>query len=126
MMNRTKIVSYAGIMLVLFTIVGEMLLRMQYPNYTGRIHMFVPLFFFILYACAMSFVDMKASAREFLKKYMSFKLVKMAVSLSATILLAFVFKNQAKGIFINFLVFYLITIVFENAMVMQLKKKNNH
>jgi ABC-type transport system involved in multi-copper enzyme maturation permease subunit len=69
---------------------------------------------------------MTASAREFLKKYMSFKLVKMAVSLSATILLAFVFRNQAKGILINFLVFYLITIVFENVMVMQLKKKNSH
>ena len=52
--------------------------------------------------------------------------MKMAVSLSATILLAFVFRNQAKGILINFLVFYLITIVFENVMVMQLKKKNNH
>ena len=95
-MNRIKLVSYVGILLVLFTISGELLLGMKFPDYKGRVHLFIPLFFFMLYVWAISFVDIKASVREFLKKYMFFKTVKMIVSLFVTLLLVFVFRNQAK------------------------------
>ena len=122
-MNRTKVILILGAMLLLMALAGELLLGAMFPGYVGKAHMVVPLFFFVLYAVALGVAAKPTDSRHFVRQYMAFKTVKLMTLLTAMLIFGFTFREQAKGVLVNFLIYSLVMIVVENAFVLYNKKR---
>ena len=121
-MNRIKTITILAAVLLLLTVAGELLLGVIFPGYVAKGHLVVPLIFFAIYATAVATVNIAHDAKQFLRQYMVFKTVKLLASLAAMLVLAFVFREQVKGVLVSFLIYYLATMILENAFVLYTKK----
>lgn len=122
-MNKTKIILCLGVLLLLMTIAGELLLRVIFPGYVGKAHLVAPPFFFVLYTVALVVVAQPTDVKHFVKQYMAFKTIKLMTLLVAMLAFGFLFREQAKGVLVNFLIYSLVMIVVENAFVLYNKKR---
>lgn len=122
-MNKTRIILYLGAMLLIMALVGELLLGVIFPAYVGKAHLVAPPFFFVLYAVAVAVAAQPTDARHFVKQYMAFKTTKLMTLLVAMLAFAFIFREQAKGVLVNFLIYSLVMIVVENVFVLYSKKR---
>ena len=122
-MNKTKIILSLGAMLLLMTLAGELLLGAIFPGYVGRAHLVAPPFFFVFYALAIVVAAKPVDAKQFVKQYMAFKTVKLMSLLTAMLAFGFLFREQAKGVLVNFLIYSLVMLVAENAFVIYNKKR---
>lgn len=122
-MNKTKIILCLGVLLLLMTIAGELLLRVIFPGYVGKAHLVAPPFFFVLYTVALVVVAQPTDVKHFVKQYMVFKTIKLMTLLVAMLAFGFLFREQAKGVLVNFLIYSLVMIVVENAFVLYNKKR---
>jgi hypothetical protein len=89
----------------------------------GKAHLVVPPFFFVLYAVALGVAVRPTDAKHFVKQYMTFKTVKLMTLLVAMLAFGFLFREQAKGVLVNFLIYSLVMIVVENMYVLYNKKR---
>ena len=122
-MNKTKVILLLGALLLLMALAGELLLGVIFPGYVGKAPRVVPPFFFVLYAVALRVAARPTDAKHFVKQYMTFKTVKLMTMLTAMLAFGFLFREQAKGVLVNFLIYSLIMIVVENAFVLYNKKR---
>lgn len=122
-MNKTKIILCLGALLLLMALAGELLLGVIFPGYVGKAHLVVPPFFFVLYAVALGVAAKPTDAKYFVKQYMTFKTVKLMTLLVAMLAFGFLFREQAKGVLVNFLIYSLVMIVVENMYVLYNKKR---
>ncbi|MBO5865157.1 MAG: hypothetical protein J6Q73_03805 [Bacteroidaceae bacterium] len=122
-MNKRNTILILVALLLLMTIAGELLLAVLFPGYVGKAHLTVPVFFFVLYAVPVVFMTQPVDAKLFIKQFMIFKSLKLALSLGALLAMAFIFKEQAKGVLVNFLIYALVMLVIENMYVLKLKKQ---
>ena len=122
-MNKTKIILCLGALLLLMALAGELLLGVFFPGYMGKAHLVVPPFFFVLYAVALGVAARPTDAKHFVKQYMTFKTVKLMTLLVAILAFGFLFREQAKGVLVNFLIYSLVMIVVENMYVLYNKKR---
>ena len=122
-MNKTKIILCLGAILLLMAIVGELLLGVFLPDYVGKAHLVAPPFFFVLYAVSIAVAAKPGDSKHFVKQYMAFKTIKLMTLLAAMLAFGFIFREQAKGVLVNFLVYSLAMIVVENAYVLYNKKR---
>ena len=122
-MNKRKTILLLLALLLLMTVAGEFLLGIIFKGYAGKAHLVVPAFFLALYAIPLAVAAPPANPMQFIKQYMIFKTVKLIVSLMAIVVLGFVFKEQATGVLVNFLIYSLVLLVVENLYVLDLKKK---
>ena len=122
-MNKTKIILCLGALLLLMAIAGELLLGVIFSGYVGKAHLVVPPFFFVLYAVSIAVAAKPADAKQFVKQYMAFKTMKLMTLLTAMLAFGFLFREQAKGVLVNFLIYSLVMIVVENAFVLYNKKR---
>ena len=122
-MNKTKIILCLGAMLMLMAVAGELLLGVIFPGYVGKAHLVAPPFFFVLYAVSIAVAAKPTDAQHFLKQYMAFKTMKLMTLLTAMLAFGFLFREQAKGVLVNFLIYSLVMIVVENVYVLYSKKR---
>lgn len=122
-MNKTKIILCLGAMLMLMAVAGELLLGAIFPGYVGKVHLVVPPFFFVLYTVSIAVAAKPTDAQHFLKQYMAFKTMKLMTLLTAMLAFGFLYRDQAKGVLVNFLIYSLVMIVAENAFVLYNKKR---
>ena len=110
-------------LLLLMAVAGEVLLGVLFPGYVGKAHLAVPLFFLALYAVPVIFMVQPMDAKRFVKQFMIFKSLKLVLSLGALLAMVFIFKQQAVGVLVNFLIYSFAMLVIENVYVLNLKKK---
>ena len=122
-MNKRKTILLLLALLLLMTVAGEFLLGIFFKGYAGMAYLVVPAFFLALYATPLAVAAPPTNPMQFIKQYMIFKTVKLIVSLMAIVVLGFVFKEQATGVLVNFLIYSLVLLVVENLYVLDLKKK---
>ena len=110
-------------MLLLMTVAGEVLLGVLFPGYVGKVHLAVPLFFLLLYAVPVAVMAQPAEAKLFIKQFMVFKTLKMILSLGALLAMCFLFREQATGVLVTFLIYTFAMMVVENIYMFDLKKR---
>ena len=77
----------------------------------------------MFYALAIVVAAKPVDAKQFVKQYMAFKTVKLMSLLTAMLAFGFLFREQAKGVLVNFLIYSLVMLVAENAFVIYNKKR---
>ena len=115
-------------MLLLMTVAGEVVLGVLFPEYAGKAHLLVPLFFMALYAVPFAVMAQPADAKQFIRQFMVFKSMKLILSLAALLAMCLIFREQATGVLVTFLIYTFAMMVVENIYVFRLKKrviKNN-
>ena len=122
-MNKRKTILVLVGLLLLMTVAGELLLGVLFPSYVGKAHLVVPLLFLALYATPVAVMAQPADSKQFIKQLMAFKSLKLVVSLAALLAMCFIFKGQATGVLVNFLIYFFAMLVVENVYVLDLKKK---
>ena len=122
-MNKGKTILVLVVLLLLMTVAGELLLGVLFPGYVGKAHLVVPLLFLALYATPVAVMEQPADSKQFVKQFMVFKSLKLIVSLAALLVMCFVFKGQATGVLVNFLIYFFAMSVVESVYVLNLKKK---
>ena len=110
-------------MLLLMTVVGEVLLGVLFPGYAGKAHLAVPLCFLLLYAVPVAVMAQPADAKQFIKQFMVFKSLKLVLSLGALLAMCLLFREQATGVLVTFLIYTFAMMVVENIYMLRLKKK---
>jgi hypothetical protein len=127
-MNKIKTILILFAMLLLMTVAGEVVLGVLFPAYAGKAHLLVPLFFMALYAVPFAVMEQPADAKQFIRQFMVFKSMKLILSLAALLAMCFIFREQATGVLVTFLIYTFAMMVVENIYVFRLKKrviKNN-
>jgi ABC-type Na+ efflux pump permease subunit len=127
-MNKIKTILILFAMLLLMTVAGEVVLGVMFPEYAGKAHLLVPLFFLVLYAVPFAVMAQPADAKQFIRQFMVFKSMKLILSLAALLAMCFIFREQATGVLVTFLIYTFAMMVVENIYVFRLKKrviKNN-
>ena len=122
-MNKIKTILILFALLLLMTVAGEVLLGVLFPSYVGKAHLVVPVLFAVLYATPVAVMAQPADSKQFIKQLMAFKSLKLVVSLAALLAMCFIFKGQATGVLVNFLIYFFAMLVVENVYVLDLKKK---
>ena len=127
-MNKIKTILILFAMLLLMTVAGEVVLGVLFPEYAGKAHLLVPLFFMALYAVPFAVMAQPADAKQFIRQFMVFKSMKLILSLAALLAMCLIFREQATGVLVTFLIYTFAMMVVENIYVFRLKKrviKNN-
>lgn len=122
-MNKIKTILILFALLLLMTVAGEVLLGVLFPGYVGKAHLAVPLFFLLLYAVPVAVMAQPADAKLFIKQFMVFKTLKMILSLGALLAMCFLFREQATGVLVTFLIYTFAMMVVENIYMFDLKKR---
>lgn len=122
-MKRIKTITILAALLLLMTVAGEVLLGVLFPGYVGRAHLAVPLFYLALYAVPVALMAQPGDAKQFIKQFMVFKSLKMVLSMGALLAMCYIFREQATGVLVNFLIYTFAMMVVENLYVFDLKKR---
>ena len=122
-MNKGKTILILIGLLLLMAAAGEMLLPVFFEGYTGKAHLAVPVFFFVLYATSVAVMDKPIDSKHFVKQFMIFKSLKLILSLGALLAMCLAFREQALGVLVNFLIYSFAMMIVENLYVFDLKKK---
>lgn len=122
-MNKIKTILILFAMLLLMTVAGEVVLGVLFPAYAGKAHLLVPLFFMALYAVPFAVMAQPADAKQFIRQFMVFKSMKLILSLAALLAMCFIFREQATGVLVTFLIYTFAMMVVENIYVFRLKKR---
>lgn len=122
-MNKRKVILALAALLLLISLAGELLTALFFEDYTGRVHLAVPVFFLALYAIPVAIMAQPKDAKQFIKQFMIFKSLKFVFLLCAMLAMCFIFKAQAVGVLLSFLIYSLVLIVVENLYVLKLKNK---
>jgi hypothetical protein len=122
-MDKRKTILAIVALLSLMTIAGEVLLAVLFKGYAGKAHLLVPLFFMALYAVPFAVMAQPADAKQFIRQFMVFKSMKLILSLAALLAMCFIFREQATGMLVTFLIYTFAMMVVENIYVFRLKKR---
>ena len=122
-MDKRKTILILATMLQLMTVAGQVLLAMFSDGYAGKAHLLVPVFFLILYAVPVTLMPQPLDARQFFKRFMIFKSLKLALSIAALLAMCLVFREQATVVLVTFLIYSFAMMFVENIYVLKLKNK---
>ena len=122
-MNKIKTITILAALLLLMTVAGEVLLGVLFPGYAGKAHLAVPVFFLALYAVPLVVMAQPADAKQFIKQFMVFKSLKLILSLGALLAMCLIFREQATGVLVSFLIYSFAMMFVENMYVFDLKKR---
>ena len=122
-MDKRKTILILATMLQLMTVAGQVLLAVFLDGYTGKAHLLVPVFFLILYAVPVALMPQPLDARQFFKRFMIFKSLKLALSIAVLFAICLVFREQAMVVLVTFLIYSFAMMFVENVYVLKLKNK---
>lgn len=122
MINKKKTILLFTLLMILLATAGEVMIAYLFPAYTSRTHLVVPLYFWVFYTVSIYALPERLDSGLLAKNLVWLKSLKMVVSLFALLVMALVFRDNAKGVIVDFLVFYLLLIVPESAYIMYIRK----
>lgn len=122
MINKKKTILLFTLLMILLAAAGEVMIAYLFPAYTSRTHLVVPLYFWVFYTVSVYALPERLDSGLLAKNLVWLKSLKMVVSLFALLVMALVFRDNAKGVIVDFLVFYLLLIVPESAYIMYIRK----
>ena len=122
MINKKKTILLFTLLMILLATAGEVMIAYLFPAYTSRTHMVVPLYFWVFYTVSIYALPERLDSGLLAKNLVWLKSLKMVVSLFALLVMALVFRDNAKGVIVDFLVFYLLLMVPESAYIMYIRK----
>lgn len=122
MINKKKTILLFTLLMILLATAGEVMIAYLFPAYTSRTHLVVPLYFWVFYTVSVYALPERLDSGLLAKNLVWLKSLKMVVSLFALLVMALVFRDNAKGVIVDFLVFYLLLIVPESAYIMYIRK----
>ena len=122
MINKKKTILLFTLLMILLATAGEVMIAYLFPAYTSRTHLVVPLYFWVFYTVSIYALPERLDSGLLAKNLVWLKSLKMVVSLFALLVMALVFRDNAKGVIVDFLVFYLLLIVSESAYIMYIRK----
>ncbi len=127
-MKKPVIIFCFTLMMLLLVFLGEAIISVAFPGYTAKAHLAIPVYFWLIYSVAIITVKQNPTTKEFATFFMAAKAVKIVLSLMVLTVMAFVFRSQAKGVILNFLVYYSLMMIPENIFSLYMKrhtKKDN-
>lgn len=122
MINKKKTILLFTLLMILLATAGEVMIAYLFPAYTSRTHLVVPLYFWVFYTVSIYALPERLDSGLLAKNLVWLKSLKMVVSLFALLVMALLFRDNAKGVIVDFLVFYLLLIVPESAYIMYIRK----
>jgi hypothetical protein len=122
MINKKKTILLFTLLMILLAAAGEVMIAYLFPAYTSRMHLVVPLYFWVFYTVSVYALPERLDSGLLAKNLVWLKSLKMVVSLFALLVMALLFRDNAKGVIVDFLVFYLLLIVPESAYIMYIRK----
>lgn len=122
MINKKKTILLFTLLMILLATAGEVMIAYLFPAYTSRTHLVVPLYFWVFYTVSIYALPDRLDSGLLAKNLVWLKSLKMVVSLFALLVMALVFRGNAKGVIVDFLVFYLLLIVPESTYIMYIRK----
>lgn len=122
MINKKKTILLFALLMILLAAAGEVMIAYLFPAYTSRTHLVVPLYFWVFYTVSVYALPERLDSGLLAKNLVWLKSLKMVVSLFALLVMALLFRDNAKGVIVDFLVFYLLLIVPESAYIMYIRK----
>jgi hypothetical protein len=122
MINKKKTILLFTLLMILLATAGEVMIAYLFPAYTSRTHLVVPLYFWVFYTVSVYALPERLDSGLLAKNLVWLKSLKMVVSLFALLVMALLFRDNAKGVIVDFLVFYLLLIVPESAYIMYIRK----
>jgi hypothetical protein len=122
MINKKKTILLFTLLMILLATAGEVMIAYLFPAYTSRTHLVVPLYFWVFYTVSIYALPERLDSGLLAKNLVWLKSLKMVVSLFALLVMALVFRDNAKSVIVVFLVFYLLLIVPESAYIMYIRK----
>ena len=122
-MDKKKTILILATLLQLMTVAGQVLLAVFSDGYAGRAHLLVPVFFLILYAVPVALMPQPLDAKQFFKRFMIFKSLKLALSIAVLFAICLVFREQSTVVLVTFLIYSFAMMFVENIYVLKLKNK---
>ena len=122
MINKKKTILLFTLLMILLATAGEVMIAYLFPAYTSRTHLVVPLYFWVFYTVSIYALPERLDSGLLAKNLVWLKSLKMVVSLFALLVMALVFRDNAKGVIVDFIVFYLLLMVPESAYIMYIRK----
>ena len=122
MINKKKTILLFTLLMILLATAGEVMIAYLFPAYKSRTHLVVPLYFWVFYTVSIYALPERLDSGLLAKNLVWLKSLKMVVSLFALLVMALVFRDNAKGVIVDFLFFYLLLIVPESAYIMYIRK----
>lgn len=119
-MNRIGYISVFSAAMLLLVAVVESVASM-FTGGSSPLFWVAPLYFWLLYAVAILFFSKKGNM---VQAFMVFKGVKMFATMVIAFALAFVLRSSAKELMVYFLLYYIIMLVAESAILMYIRKCN--
>lgn len=122
-MNKKRLLSGVTLLILLIAITGYIVTSVLSLSCNVWIQFAVPVYFLLFYSSAILLVDSSVDSSRFAKILLCFKAVKIFFSLMAVTIMAFIFRESAMALLVNFLVYFLIMLVAESLYLVGLKKK---
>ncbi len=123
MIDKNKSLLQLSLIMLLLLLAGKIAMMFLFPDYTAKAHLAVPVYFWLFYTVAIISLPTRLDCKMFARRMLLFKVAKMTVSLFVLFFIALFSESQAKGVIINFLVYYLLLMIPENYCVLSIKKK---
>ena len=111
--NKIKSALIVVAIVLVLAFVAEFFMSACFPEYLFNGHLVVPVYFGLFYLVTLLLMPSKMSGKEFFKFFIGFKAVKIFLSMSFIVVLAFVWREQVLALVFNFLVYYLLMLVPE-------------
>ena len=121
-MNKITIISIFTASIALIVLADRLLGVYLYPGYTSMVRCIVPVFFWCLYTLPVLIVRNSVDSGAVARYLMFFKGAKMLGTLVAMFVLAFIFRDCAMGIILNFFVYYMLLLLPESILLARLRK----
>lgn len=122
-MNRITLLSIFTAYISLLAVADSLLVGSLLPQYDSLVRYAVPVYFWVLYAAVLLMLK-KGTGNDAIAKYlMFFKGGKMLLTMVAMLLLAFIFRDSAKGVIITFFVYYIALLLPESILVARVRKE---
>ena len=121
-MNKLKQISIFTAVILALAVVEELLVSKFFPAYFMGAQLYVPLYFWLFYTIVIAAVNSSATNAAFAKFFMAVKGIKIILSLIVLFALSFIFRAQAAGIIMTFLVYYSLETLIESVYLLYTKR----
>ena len=121
-MNKLKLIAIFTAVMSALVVVEEVLVGKFFPAYSMGAQLAVPAYFWLFYTIVIVAVNSSATNAAFAKFFMAVKGIKIILSLIVLFALSFIFRAQAAGIIMTFLVYYSLATLIESVYLLYTKK----
>ena len=121
-MNKLKLISIFTAVILALAVVEELLVSKFFPAYFMGAQLYVPAYFWLFYTIVITAVNNSATNAAFAKFFMAVKGIKIILSLIVLFALSFIFRAQAAGIIMTFLVYYSLATLIESVYLLYTKR----